>query len=64
MVKVCLYHRSTFSISNEDVVSLMKFHLMFPILLECALPRVFEQRTFSHCLEAFSALLGTGECSQ
>lgn len=49
--------------SNEDVVSLMKFHLTFPILLECALPRFFKQRTFSHCLEAFSALLGTGECS-
>lgn len=37
-VIVCLHHRSAFSVSNGDVVSLMKFKHTFHILLEYALP--------------------------
>lgn len=37
-VIVCLHCRSTFNVSNEDVVSLMKFKHTFHILLEYALP--------------------------
>lgn len=37
-VIVCLHCRSTFRISNEDAVSLMKFKHTFHFLLEYALP--------------------------
>ena len=59
-VIVCLHCRSAFSISNEDVVSLMKFKHTFHFLLS---PGFFRQRTFLPFFEAFSAFLGTGACS-
>lgn len=37
-VIVCLRRRSVFSVSNKDVVSLMKFKHTFHFLLEYALP--------------------------